>query len=165
MITAGVSLVVAVILAIFILNGPRETTNLSPEAMQAREEAALRARVESDWQRVKVSRSSFWGHYVADAPQHLVPFAGLLRRVAEGHVCKENPSVDGKMLSYEELEKVAILREYQCLEYAREDLIRAANSDEGTGFLGSTMALLREEYQKPIPPREPETQPGATPQP
>lgn len=156
-VTIGIGLSIAIVLIAFLKNGLWRSVDESPEAAQAREVAATWARVERDWQRVKGSRMDFWSHYVADAPQHLASYAALLRQVAEGSICKENPSVDGKILSYEQLEKVAILREYQCLEYAQEDLIRIAGSEDGVGFLGSTMALLREEYQKPIPSQDLET--------
>lgn len=159
MITIGIAVVVALVSILLLqMNGGR-VANESPEAAQAREEAAAWRAFEQDWYRVRDSRRTYWANYVANAPQHLAAYAALLRTVAEGNICKQNPTVDGKLLSYAELEKVTILREYQCLEYARDDLIRIAGNEEGVGFLGTTMATLREEYQAPIASDPADSQP------
>lgn len=143
--------IAAVVLGVFVFLssqgtlGGRNTEEYqaSQEVRRAREAARSHARI------VAGERSIYWNNVVLSSPSGWAPAIQFIRDEAEGLICQDNPEVDGKLLTLDEMRKVAILRERQCLQHLRPTVIAASESPEVVRFIDQLIYDLGEEYSKP----------------
>ena len=146
-VTVGLAVVIFGAYILLFSQGKLRDPSSPQDQTQAQERAAWEI-MRNNEQHVAVERGAYWNGVLQKAEPDMKPVVSFVRPLVEGLVCQENPEVDGKLLTLEQIRKVAILRERQCLQSIRPSVIQAWGGDQRVAlFVDGLIADLGREYQ------------------
>lgn len=147
-VTAGLAVVIFGAYMFLFSQGKLSSREAPEDPALASEKAAL-VLMRSNAELVAVERRAYWDGVIRHATPGMRPVVELVRPLVEGVACQENPEIDGKLLTLEQMRKVALLKERQCLQLIRPSVVHSWGVDEVAVFMDGLIAELGREYQRP----------------